>query len=547
VVVSILAVSFFRSGVSIWFSKPVKDTLNDASVVAELYLQEHMRGIRTDAVFVANKIKHLIFEYDLFSDQDKAIFRNELDELIDQQSLDEAFLFVVDRASRRMTSVGTSLAFSLELSAANITNAEELDIAADGEVVVKENQGFMQALTCIDSDMQDISAYLWVGKGVDENILKYVTKARDSTKYYNELLAKQHQFQMILITLFALSSLLLLLASTWVGLFLASLLIDPIKKLIWAADSVSHGDLSVRIKDVPIKNELGHLVKSFNRMTEQLEKQNRDLIISEKKSTWSDIARKIAHEVKNPLTPIQLSAERLKRKYSNDITKDPETFVKCIDTITRQVSHIENLINEFSAFARMPEAEIKPVDFSQLIRDAVFMQKQAFKNIKFQIDISQKQIMWPCDSQQMFQVFTNILQNAANAITESQSIEHGKISVSIGIYTPSQKVLEFVEPGKSVGENEEKNCVIIVEDNGPGFPSEERERLFEPYYTTRKNGTGLGMAIVLRIVTEHFGTMELKDAIGHGGARVEIKLPYIEPFNGEPFNSEPFDGGHPIT
>jgi two-component system nitrogen regulation sensor histidine kinase NtrY len=512
IVVSILAVTFFQSGVSIWFSKPVKETLNNANTVAELYLQEHTQKIRVDAISLANKVKSFVFKYDIFSPTNKKTIKKELDELIDQQNLDEALILANNKQSKEVICIGTSLAFSLELLivekelliAENI-NSDDLEIAADeGEVVVREKQGIIQALTHIESEMQDIEMYLWVGKEVEQNILKYVTTVRNSKEYYDELLTNQKQIQIVLITLFALSSLLLLLASVWIGLFLANFLIEPIKKLIEAADSVSNGDLSVRITGIYVKNELGNLVESFNHMTERLEKQNKDLIISEKKSAWADIARKIAHEVKNPLTPIQLSAERLKRKYWNQIKDDPQTFEKCIDTIIRQVSHIENLINEFSAFARMPEAVITPVNISQIVRDSVFLIKQAFSKIKFQIEFPKKTVVWPCDNQQISQVLVNLLQNAANAITECEEEIQGKISVFVEQFSDYLK--------------------IVIEDNGPGFPKENIERLFEPYYTTRKDGTGLGMAIVLRIITEHSGTLELKDAQEHG-ARVEIKLP----------------------
>lgn len=233
-----------------------------------------------------------------------------------------------------------------------------------------------------------------------------------------------------------------------------------------------------------------------------------------KKSAWSDIARKIAHEVKNPLTPIQLSAERLKRKYAREVRSDPVTFIKCIDTIIRQVSHIENLISEFSAFARMPEAVMQPVDMIGLLREAVFMQKQAYPALQFQMFVPKTPLIWSCDSQQIFQVLVNLLQNAVNAITE-QGV--GGLGSSGGV----GRIVVTVTREKDI-------LKITVEDNGPGFPQEKRERLFEPYYTTRTKGTGLGMAIVLRIITEHSGTLKLLDAEGHPGARVEIRIPRVE-------------------
>lgn len=508
ILMGVLAITFFKSGVSIWFSKPVQDTLNDASIVAELYLQEHIRNIRIDAIDFANKMKVLLCEYDVFLQKDQLELKKEIDTLVDEQNLEEAFVFCVNQSRKQTTSISSSLAVSLELIALDDTSEEDLNNATAGEIIVKENHGTVQALIQIDSELQDIAVYLWISKGIDQNILKYVTKARDSTQYYNELLENQNRFQITLMILFALSSLLLLLAAIWMGITLANILVTPITRLISAANDVSKGDLTVRIPEIHIKNELNKLVQSFNRMTERLERQNKDLIISEKKSAWSDIARKIAHEVKNPLTPIQLSAERLKRKYSQEIRSDPETFIKCIDTIIRQVSHIENLINEFSAFARMPEAIITPIDINKLVYDAVFMQKQAYPSIQFCTEIPDSHIIWPCDSQQISQVLINLLQNAINAIVENKTPTKGFILIKLH---QNQDYLE-----------------LIVEDNGPGFPLEKRERLFEPYYTTRAKGTGLGMAIILRIVTEHAGTMELKDAIGHPGARVEITLPLTQ-------------------
>lgn len=508
-VVALLAMTFFKSGVSVWFSTPVRETLNDACLVAELYLQEHMRGIRYETIAVLTKLRQLLPYFDLNSEREQQALRKELDAILEEQHLEEALILFLNQRTHEAISINSSFAFSLELSALEGTKNDDLNSLKPGEVIMKENRGMVQALTFADPNIPDMGMYLWVGKEIDKDIIKYVTKARDSRQYYNELLQNQHQFQIVLITLFALSSLLLLLAAIWTGLSLANILVEPITRLIGAADSVSKGDLSVRIHESSVGNEIDNLVHSFNRMVEMLEQQNKDLIISEKKSAWADIARKIAHEVKNPLTPIQLSAERLKRRYLPEIQKDPETFLKCTETIVRQVSHIENLINEFSAFARMPEAVIAKTDLTQLANDAVFLQKQAFHSIRFSVHATPSPLIWPCDGQQISQVFTNLLQNAANAI-----IENGDGSGA------GEIVLQLAKQSDG-------SLALVVEDNGPGFPAGSRERLFEPYYTTRKKGTGLGMAIVLRIVTEHQGKLELMDAIGHRGARVEIKLPEL--------------------
>jgi two-component system nitrogen regulation sensor histidine kinase NtrY len=509
ILMGILAITFFKSGVSVWFSQPVQNTLNEASVVAELYLQEHIKNIKVDADYFATKIA--ASNFDLFSHQDYNRCRDELDELVDKMHLDEAFVYCVDPNNKRSTSISSSLAIFLELDflAKEDTKVEDFMAVEAGDVAIKEKNGKVQAMKKIEGNRANTVMYLWISKCIDKNILKYVTTTRDSTRYYNELLKNQQQFQIVLLVLFALSSILLLLAATWTGISLANILVTPITRLIAAAERVSEGDCTVRIPDVSPKNELDKLIKSFNKMTERLDRQNKDLIISERNSAWSDIAKKIAHEVKNPLTPIQLAAERLKRKYRAEIRSDPETFIKCIDTIIRQVSHIENLISEFSAFARMPEANMEPINMNQLVRDAIFMQNQAAPDIRFHLKASHPFLIWHCDSQQMSQVLINLLQNAVNAIREREEPNNPKQETGLIVVDLSLQ---------------QNRLFIVVEDNGPGFPEEKRERLFEPYYTTRAKGTGLGMSIVLRIVSEHAGIMELKDAVGHAGARVEISL-----------------------
>jgi len=230
------------------------------------------------------------------------------------------------------------------------------------------------------------------------------------------------------------------------------------------------------------------------------------LLMAQKKAAWSDVARKIAHEIKNPLTPIQLSAERLKRRYMKEIKNDPETFQSCINTIVRQVQHIGNLVSEFSSFARMPEPIFREENLVELCSEALFLQREANPEIQFTLQVPSKPVLWLCDQQQISQVLTNLLQNAVNAILEKpqQNGEGGKIQL---VLTDTEEAIK-----------------IIVEDNGPGFPAHGREHLLEPYYTTRRKGTGLGLAIVAKIATDHRGQLILGDSIT-GGALVSLVFP----------------------
>lgn len=241
------------------------------------------------------------------------------------------------------------------------------------------------------------------------------------------------------------------------------------------------------------------------------------LVSAQRKAAWSDVARRIAHEIKNPLTPIQLSAERLKRRYLKEIASDPQTFQACIETIVRQVGQIGNLITEFSSFARMPNPIMKEEDLAEICRQAVFLQKQARPSIAFQLQIPNSSVMVRCDAQQISQLLTNLLQNAINALEAFYSFE-----TSVADQPTSAQISLRLDVGN-------ENIMLVVEDNGPGFPVEGREHLTEPYFTTHTKGTGLGLAIVAKIVEDHRGKLELGDS-SLGGAKVTIELP-ISPEN----------------
>ncbi len=224
------------------------------------------------------------------------------------------------------------------------------------------------------------------------------------------------------------------------------------------------------------------------------------LQIAQRKAAWAEMARRIAHEIKNPLTPIQLSAERLKRRYTNQITQDPDTFNNCVDTIIRQVGHIGEMVGEFSSFARMPAPDIKPENLVQICKEEIFLQQQAHGNIKIDFISPLKSFSFPCDRGQMGQVLTNLLQNAVQAI-ETKPNTNGHIQVNLA--------------------KEGKKVTLTVSDNGVGLPPEGRERLTEPYITYREKGTGLGLAIVKKIVEDHGGSLIFKDS-PEGGALVQV-------------------------
>ncbi len=235
------------------------------------------------------------------------------------------------------------------------------------------------------------------------------------------------------------------------------------------------------------------------------------LVSAQRKAAWADVARRIAHEIKNPLTPIQLASERLKRKYLSEIKSDPETFVACTDTIVRQVEDIGRMVDEFSSFARMPQPELKYENLCTLVRESVFVERTRSPDIQFDVVLPANGVKLRCDSRQISQALTNILKNASEAISAREPVEDAPLAPGF--------VRVAVDCGRS-GSNPEA-ILLTVEDNGKGLPEENRDRLTEPYVTTRVKGTGLGLAIVKKIMEDHNADLIIEDR-ENGGSRVSM-------------------------
>ena len=327
------------------------------------------------------------------------------------------------------------------------------------------------------------------------------------------------------VSLFFLSVLL----ATVAGTYLARRMVVPIRQLQDGAERFGAGDLSERIV-IRTGDEIETLAHRFNLMASRVqesyetleakvEERTRDLnkslddlqkaqsrlVQSEKLASLGQLTAGIAHEIKNPLTPIQLSAERIRRRYGKYIENDREIFDRCVDTIIRQVSDIGRMVDEFSTFARMPKPKLEDRDLREALREAVFMREMGDHGIEFETHIGDEPLLGSFDIRLLSQAFGNLVKNAVEAM-ETLEGHQGRVSLS----------------ADRAGDHH----VVDIADNGRGFPKEDRERLLEPYMTTREKGTGLGLAIVRKIVEEHGGTIELADApdVPHG-ALVRIRLP----------------------
>jgi two-component system nitrogen regulation sensor histidine kinase NtrY len=272
-----------------------------------------------------------------------------------------------------------------------------------------------------------------------------------------------------------------------------------------SGEAVVKRGTTVRTLSVQVASESGGgspgFIVTFDDITE--------LVSAQRTAAWADVARRIAHEIKNPLTPIQLSAERLKRKYGAEVTTDPEVFRQCTDTIIRQVGDIGRMVDEVSSFARMPTPVMRRENAGELIQQAVFLQRVANPEITYQPHLSATPVYFECDGRLVSQALMNVMKNAGEAIgarVAQGGEEPGRISISVS--------------------EEDGRAIFRVEDNGIGLPHEQRHRLTEPYVTTRAKGTGLGLAIVRKILEDHGGEIVLRDREDEAqGAEVRLIFP----------------------
>ncbi len=275
------------------------------------------------------------------------------------------------------------------------------------------------------------------------------------------------------------------------------------EKRIQQEINISHGStirtLLVRITTERFGDKIEGFIITFDDITE--------LVMAQRSAAWSDVARRVAHEIKNPLTPIHLAAERLKRKYSSQIEgEDRDTYLKYVDTISRHVGDIGRMVEEFVSFARMPAPVFKRQDLTALLKKAVFSEQVVHQDITYKLMVPEQPIWINCDEQQMSRVFTNLLKNAAEAIASRRDDSANTLGII---------VVSVMQEGKS--------CIVAIEDNGPGFPEEMMDRILEPYITTREKGTGLGLAIVKKIVEDHKGSITVTN-LSETGARVTLSF-----------------------
>lgn len=618
VVVAIVSALTLSGGLDRWFSERTKAIIENATLVGRAYLNENAGKLAGDtlamATDVATQSSLLVTEPQRFN----LFFSNQAN----LRGLPVAYLIRKNRSvvQKAETGFSTELPLPPEQVLEQATQSEPLILTPGGG----PTGGMIGAVVPVANNPD---LFLYVARSIDKRILGYLAEAESASADYEIAQIRRAGVQLAFALMYSGVALILLLSAIWFGVSFANRLVEPIRRLIGAADQVGRGNYYVQVPVKPSEGDLAHLGQTFNGMTsalrqqrdevmsanEQLDQRRRfteavlagisagvigldhdlvvtiatrsayqlldleegslvgrllgdvvpelaviltdasegnrramrevglerrgrprvflvrvtseespahehgyvvtlddisDLVLAQRSAAWADVARRIAHEIKNPLTPIQLSAERLKRRYGSRITEDREVFDQCVDTIIRQVGDIGRMVDEFSSFARMPTAQISRDDLTDTIKQVIFLMRVGNPNVDIVADLPPDRIEADFDRRLLGQALTNVIKNAVEAVTAipTQVESGGKVTVRL--------------------EKRADELIIEVTDNGIGLPKDQRERLLEPYMTTREKGTGLGLAIVAKIVEELAGRIELHDApdVASGGHGALIRL-----------------------
>tara|TARA_Y100000816_G_C26095564_1_gene579699 strand:- start:1260 stop:2534 length:1275 start_codon:yes stop_codon:yes gene_type:complete len=352
-----------------------------------------------------------------------------------------------------------------------------------------------------------VDTYLYISRNIDPEILRYLNETEEAVSFYYSVENSQTGIKVTFAIIYIIVVTLLLFLSTSIAITFASRLTKPIVNLIGASDSISKGALDVKVPDLETDEEFKQLNKNFNLMIQRLKEQQDKLLISERYEAWETVARKLAHEIKNPLTPIQLSIDSLREKYKNKLSPEGQDFEKYLQTINRQIKDIEKLVNEFSNFARMPRPILKKIDLVKLLQKTIeFMNISSSSNIK--IIRNRKTAFIRGDEDQLNRAFINLIKNSEESLRE-------KIEKD-----PKFKGYIDIE----IDDNNEY-IVCRLTDNGLGIT--DAKKAMTPYYTTKKTGTGLGLPIVTKIINEHSGDFLIKNNKNGIGITITISLPKI--------------------
>ncbi len=492
-VVAIFSLFIFNFGIQKYFDKQITKAVNNSYDVAKNYLDESKENVLSDVILMSVGLNRVSNEY--YSNPNR--FRNILRAEKILRKVDDVYL---------IDSLGNILISDVRDRSEEfiIPSDEDYDLVLEGKPVFISNN--LENKTTVMTKLTSlVDTYLYISRNIDSEILRYLNETEEAVNFYYSVENSQTGIKVTFAIIYIIVVTLLLFLSTSLAITFASRLTKPIVNLIGASDSISKGALDVKVPDLETDDEIKQLNRNFNSMIERLKEQQDKLLINERYEAWESVARKLAHEIKNPLTPIQLSIDSLREKYKNKLDDKEQGFEKYLETINRQIKDIEKLVNEFSNFARMPRPILKKINLKEVVKNSIHLIKMSSKNdIKF--NIGDEDYFIDGDENQLNRVFINLIKNSDEALSEKLKKDpkfKGNIEIEIN--------------------NNNEYIVCRLTDNGPGIT--DAKKAMTPYFTTKKTGTGLGLPIVTKIINEHSGNFSIKNKKKGNGVTINITLP----------------------
>jgi two-component system nitrogen regulation sensor histidine kinase NtrY len=498
ILISLFSLFILSFALEKYLDKKVTSAVNNSYEIAKSYIEEVRTKTQSEIILIAYDLNKSINFLNTNINQFKSFLNTQ--KLI--RSMDEVHIIEAD-GSLYLTTLEDISLYRPPLS-------EALEMVLNDKRPLKIINAFENQSASIIKLENFEGKYLYIVKYLDKKISQYLLDSQEALNFYYTVLNKQTGIKISFVFIYLVIVSLLLFLSISIAIKFSSRFFRSINNLITASSNIGKGNLNIKVPEIKADKDMEILNKNFNLMIDQLKAQQEKLIINERHEAWENLARKLAHEIKNPLTPIQLTVDRLKSKYSDKLKfEQKEDFIKSLKIIGKQIKQIENLVNEFSDFARMPKPILKDNNLVALIKDNINLINELDTSILITFSSNSDNIFLNSDNEQLSRVFFNMIKNSIESIQEKKDEDvnyKGKIDISLKVNL--------------------LNIEFIIVDNGSGFGKLAKniniKDVLNPYFTTKKKGTGLGLAIVNKTINDHNGSIEFIEITN--GAKILIKF-----------------------
>ena len=492
ILISIFSLFLFSFALDKYLDKKITTAVNNSYEIAKKYVDEKRNKIESDIILIAFDIDQNINFL-----QNKKNFQNFINNQRLLRGLDQ--IHIIDQNKKVFISSSKTSYLPIESKA--------LKMVLNDKRPLKIINAYENKSAAIIKLPKFENKYLYVVKFLDKDIAKYLTESEEAVNFYYTVDDQSVGIKISFALIYIIIVSLLLFLSITIAIKFSSRFFISINNLISASKEIGKGNIDIKVPNVKADKEIELLNSNFNSMIQRLKHQQEKLLISERHEAWSSVARKLAHEIKNPLTPIQLIIDNLRSKYLNNIEgENKEKYEGNLNIINNQIKQIENLVNEFSDFARMPKPLMKENNLNNIINNNIKLLNKLNNKIQIKFKTNKnKDMFFLCDLEQMNRVIFNLIKNSIDSISEKFVKNNDfKGLISIEIF----KRNEYID--------------IIIIDNGTGFKNKKKEELIKPYFTTKNNGSGLGLSIVNKIITDHNGVIKFSNY--NDGAKIQINF-----------------------